>query len=771
MATEEEPSPKKRRVEGETPESCTNGKIFSTLADMQAGLPSLWHEDERVLQLRCATLAGRANGLAPLCVVDDDPTGTQTVHSVPVLAAWDVDGLAPVLSMDRPCFYMLANTRALAPDEACARAEEIGSNLRAAAAKAGVGPLTSVVSRGDSTLRGHYPGETAALAKGLSWGVEGSDVEAPTVVLAPFFAEGGRLTAEGVHYVKGPAGSAPDGDAKLTPAGETEFARDKAFGYSSSRLAEWVAEKHKDSEAPEVRHVSIRLIREEGPDAVAELVTAAPPGCVVICDSTVPRDMQVVALGCLKAELARGYKRPLLYRSAGALVSARAAIPARPLLEASELRPPPHARSGEARLPKGCGLVVVGSYVEKSSQQLAALISLCPWLKLVEVRVADVGSEDPSKAAAEETRARSKLIDILERGDSAVLYTSRTVMQDDGAGGLRIGARVNDILCNIVEAVLTKVVRLSFLVAKGGITSNDVAVRSLGVKRAEVLGAVVPGVPAWRCGPETKTPGMAYVVFPGNVGDKDDLARVVSKMSGRECKGPAGPSAATATPAPSAPKAAAAPDAKAANQHNYKGVFDGGLGFGRKSAVIVVDFTKAYTTPSSICYCGGKGFGVVDAVAESVPLVELARSKKVPVIYTRVYYEHPTDGGVFTQKIALLRKWTPDNPLTEIDPAIKPQAGDSVIIKQYPSAFFGTNLACNLRAINVDTCIIIGCSTSGCIRASVLDGMQHGFRCIVPRECVGDRTESIHESNLFDMNAKNGDVVPKKVVMDYLGSL
>ena len=209
----------------------------------------------------------------------------------------------------------------------------------------------------------------------------------------------------------------------------------------------------------------------------------------------------------------------------------------------------------------------------------------------------------------------------------------------------------------------------------------------------------------------------------------------------------------------------------ASNAQNYKGVFDGGLGFGQKAAVIVIDFTKAYTTPGSHFFCGGKGFGVVDAVAESKPLLELARSKGVPIFYTTVYFEHPTDGGIFTQKIPLLRTWTKDNPLVAFDDAVAPQTGDSVLVKQYPSAFFGTNLACNLRAIQIDTCIIVGCSTSGCIRASVLDGMQHGFRCIVPRQCVGDRTLSIHESNLFDMNAKNGDVVDKAVVMDYFNSL
>lgn len=207
------------------------------------------------------------------------------------------------------------------------------------------------------------------------------------------------------------------------------------------------------------------------------------------------------------------------------------------------------------------------------------------------------------------------------------------------------------------------------------------------------------------------------------------------------------------------------------NKANYKGLFDGGLGFGQKSALIVVDFMKAYTSPESKLYCPGAGFGVVDAVAESKPLLDLARRKRMPIFYTKVQYEHETDGGVFTQKIPLLRTLTPDNPLVGIDESIKPQRSDVLIIKQYPSAFFGTNLACNLRAAGVDTCIVIGCSTSGCIRATVLDGMQQGFRCIVPRECVGDRIESIHESNLFDMNAKNGDVVAKQVVLDYIATL
>lgn len=507
-------------------------RIFRSVAELEASLPPLWHEDERVLQLRCATLAGRANGLAALPVVDDDPTGTQTVHSVPVLADWSVDGLAHPVSMDRPCFYMLANTRALPAAEAVCRAEEIGRHLRLAAEKAGVGPFSAVVSRSDSTLRGHYPIETEALARGLGWGA-GGECDAPTLVLAPFFAEGGRLTAYDVHYVKSPD-LAEDGSAKLTPAGETEFARDKAFGFRSSHLAAWITEKHAGRPAPDVSSISLEMVRRGGPSAVAAVVAEAPAGSVLIANAVVPRDMQVVALGCLIAELRRGpLKKPILYRSAGALVSARAAIPSRPLLAASELGGPVHHDTVSATVGKA-GLIVVGSYVGKSSDQLAVLRLECPWLTAVELAVKAFADDCSDAGIAEQERARAEVAAALAQGTSCVLYTSRHVLQDDGAGGLRIGARVNDALCNVVQRLLTGATPPAFLVAKGGITSNDVAVRALGVRCAEVLGAVVPGVPVWRCGPETRSPGLAYVVFPGNVGAKDDLARVARKMSGKE---------------------------------------------------------------------------------------------------------------------------------------------------------------------------------------------------------------------------------------------
>ncbi|XWX02447.1 N-carbamoylsarcosine amidohydrolase [Aggregatilineales bacterium SYSU G02658] len=203
-------------------------------------------------------------------------------------------------------------------------------------------------------------------------------------------------------------------------------------------------------------------------------------------------------------------------------------------------------------------------------------------------------------------------------------------------------------------------------------------------------------------------------------------------------------------------------------RYNYMGVFDGRLGFGRKAALLVIDFICAYTTPGAPFYAPA----VVEAVQKTVPLLERARQKGVPVIYTKVVY-HPTgaDGGLFVQKIPSLRALVDGEPLAEIVPELTPAPNDVVVVKQYASAFFGTSLAPMLASMGVDTVILTGCSTSGCIRASAVDGMQHGFRVIVPRECVADRHPQPHEANLFDIDSKYGDVVDVDAVYAYLDTL
>ena len=200
---------------------------------------------------------------------------------------------------------------------------------------------------------------------------------------------------------------------------------------------------------------------------------------------------------------------------------------------------------------------------------------------------------------------------------------------------------------------------------------------------------------------------------------------------------------------------------------NYRGAFDGRVGYGRKPAVVVVDFINAYTTPGSALYAPP----VVDAVLETVDLLDMARRKGVLVVYTRVIYApHGLDGGIFVQKVPLLRKLVEGELLANIVPELPPSPQDVVINKQYASAFFGSPLGALLTSQGVDTLILTGCSTSGCIRATAVDGMQYGFRVIVPRECVGDRRPEPHEANLFDIDSKYGDVVSKGEVLEYLAS-
>ena len=200
-------------------------------------------------------------------------------------------------------------------------------------------------------------------------------------------------------------------------------------------------------------------------------------------------------------------------------------------------------------------------------------------------------------------------------------------------------------------------------------------------------------------------------------------------------------------------------------KENYAGVFQNRIGFGKKAAVLSIDFIDFYTQPGAPFF----GQGVVDAVEASVPLYDAARSAGLPVIYTQVVYDEAGhEGGMFVKKVPALRAFTADNPLCRFDTRIMPKKGDIVLTKHHSSGFFGTPLSSILRTLDCDTVIVTGCSTSGCVRATALDGVSHGFRVIVPAECVGDRHPAPHEAALFDMNAKYGDVLPVAEVLAYV---
>lgn len=433
-----------------------------------------------------------------LVVLDDDPTGTQTVHDVPVLTRWDVETLTTEFQNDLPCFYLLTNSRSVGSVEAQAMNREIARNLQAAANAASRG--FAVISRSDSTLRGHYPAETDVLAEVLG--------PYDATILIPYFEAGGRYTLNDTHYVA-------EGD-RLVPAAETPFARDPVFGYRSSNLRDYVEEKTAGRvKAGEVHSFGIADLRSVSPCGepsrkITTRLLSLPRGSVAIVNACHPRDLESFALGSLVAERAGAR---FLYRTAAQFVAARLGLEPCPLW-----RPPAVTTRDRG------GLIVVGSHVPKTSEQLARLLEN-EAIERIELEVAKLISSERSALVQTAVASLNRLI---ASGRDVVVFTSRQLITgQNAAASLDIGAAVSHAL---VEVVRRLDVRPRYLIAKGGITSSDLATRGLGVKRAQVLGQIYPGVPVWELGSETKFPGLPYVIFPGNVGGPDALKEVVRKF-------------------------------------------------------------------------------------------------------------------------------------------------------------------------------------------------------------------------------------------------
>ena len=202
-------------------------------------------------------------------------------------------------------------------------------------------------------------------------------------------------------------------------------------------------------------------------------------------------------------------------------------------------------------------------------------------------------------------------------------------------------------------------------------------------------------------------------------------------------------------------------------QDNYaRGGFGQSMPWGRRPALLVIDFVRAYLVPDSPLYAG-----VEQARTECVTLLQAARRAGIPVLHTRVEFQPGgRDGGVFFRKLPALSCFEAGRhpELAAFAEGLDPVAGETVVTKQYASAFFGTSLASTLTALGVDTVLIAGLSTSGCVRASAVDACQHGFVPVVVREAVGDRATGPHEANLFDLQAKYAEVAPLATVLEYL---
>uniref|UniRef100_A0A7N0V1W7 Ketose-bisphosphate aldolase class-II family protein n=1 Tax=Kalanchoe fedtschenkoi TaxID=63787 RepID=A0A7N0V1W7_KALFE len=437
-----------------------------------------------------------------LIVLDDDPTGTQTVHDIEVLTEWSINSLIDQFRKKPECFFILTNSRALSSEKASALIKEICLNLTAASESVKDVDFT-VVLRGDSTLRGHFPQEADAAVSVLG--------QMDAWIICPFFLQGGRYTIEDVHYVA-------ESD-RLVPAGDTEFAKDASFGYKSSNLREWVEEKTGGRiSASSVTSISIQLLRKGGPDAVCDVLCSLPKGSTCVINAASDRDVAVFAAGMIQAEK-KGKK--FLCRTAASFVSARIGIIPKPPILPNDL--------GINKERNGA-LIVVGSYVPKTTKQVEELRSQCGLdLRVIEVSVIKLATKTEEEREEEINGAAEVADNFIRAGKETLLMTSRELITGKTpSDSLEINSKVSSAL---VEIVRRMTVSPRYILAKGGITSSDIATKALEAKRAMIVGQVLAGVPLWQLGPESRHPGVPYIVFPGNVGDSDALAKVVKSWA------------------------------------------------------------------------------------------------------------------------------------------------------------------------------------------------------------------------------------------------
>lgn len=435
-----------------------------------------------------------------IIVLDDDPTGVQTVNNISVFTDWSKEAIEAGFQEDSSMFFILTNSRGLTVKETEEVHREIAGYILSVASK--LNKEFIIISRGDSTLRGHYPLETAVIRKTLE---AGSSLKIDGEVILPYFKEGGRFTINNIHYVQT--------GTELIPAGETEFAKDRTFGYSSSHLGEWVEEKSNgEFPAKNTLYISIEQLRAQEVDNIAEQLTAVTDFNKIVVNAADEADVKIFTAALVKAIQAG---KNFLFRSAAALPKVIGGVQDRGLLTRGELVKEETTNGG---------LIIVGSHVKKTTEQLDKLKELTS-IEFIEFQTNLV--LEPDKFQAECERVIETVESLITAGKTVAVYTSRKRL-DLGENKKEEELKLSVSISDAVTSIVTKLkVRPNFLVAKGGITSSDVGTKGLGVKRATVAGQIRPGIPVWITGEESKYPGMSYVIFPGNVGTVDDLKTVV----------------------------------------------------------------------------------------------------------------------------------------------------------------------------------------------------------------------------------------------------
>jgi uncharacterized protein YgbK (DUF1537 family) len=446
-----------------------------------------------------------ADGLL-LGVLDDDPTGSQAVHGIQVVTVFEENAYEAALGGAAAACFVLTNTRSLDGRDAAQLNTLAARGLIAVAQRRGA--RIQLISRSDSTLRGHVMAEVAAL-QAVRREMLGSGFDG--VLLVPAFVEAGRLTAGDIHWARIGAG--------LVAVGETEYARDSTFGYAASDLRDFVAEKSGGMIGrDDVRSISLPDIRVGGPSRVAGLLADVHEARWVIVNATEYSDLETVACGVLMAERAG---KSFVFRTGPSFVRALIGLGPRAPLRGEEIVP----AGGRG----GHGLIVVGSHISTTSRQVAALRARGGTTG-VELDVPSIlsGAGDVVAAAAQQVTGALSRSDVL-------LCTSRAVVPGrDRADSLAIARSVSAALSRTVREALAA--RPAWVIAKGGITSHDVAVHGLGIRRAEVAGQLFPGIiSVFRpIDAAAEAIGVPYVVFAGNVGDDRTLAQAVAILNGEQ---------------------------------------------------------------------------------------------------------------------------------------------------------------------------------------------------------------------------------------------
>jgi uncharacterized protein YgbK (DUF1537 family) len=432
-----------------------------------------------------------------IIVLDDDPTGSQTVHSCLLLTRWDVETLRLGLQDECPIFFILTNTRALTPEQAVEVTREVCQNLKQAITVENVQDFL-VVSRSDSTLRGHYPIETDVISEELG--------PFDAHFLVPAFFEGGRVTRDSIHYLII--------DGVPTPVHQTEFAKDSVFGYQHSYLPDYVEEKTKGRiQSNEVKQF---LLTDIHTGTLEQLMQLSNNTCCVV-DGEQQSDLDQFATDLLNAA---GQGKKFLFRSAASILTSLAKLGTQPV--------PAEAMTQYVREGKP-GVILVGSHVKKTTQQLEHLLQQKNIVG-IEVDVTHLLEDSPQQRQKLLNQTLEKVHQIHNAGQTPVIYTSRQELTfPDTETRLKFGIQVSALLMDIVRGLPTDI---GYLISKGGITSNDVLSTGLALSEARLLGQILAGCSIVRTPKDhPQFPNLPVVLFPGNVGNTEALATVYHRLS------------------------------------------------------------------------------------------------------------------------------------------------------------------------------------------------------------------------------------------------